>query len=329
MQPSVRRTAHRAVTTARFSISARAFTAGNAAVLPPEPQKSARRVENRTVLVVRCGQLVGLRQRPKRVCSPVCGARRRSMAISPDELRGGLTEMGWSVRKLLSAACQTYFHPCGVAHERRVCRTGRTCTRLTFVTPAELRDAYALPSAFRSFVSVLRTDPCNCKPSFTPFRRCTTASRACCCSARFQARNPARSGFFLRPPAEPVLARAGGCAWRGGAGLHRGQARDVPGIMWRCGDTIAKCDIAGASDTSIRNAEPNDIGKLLRESKITRIFCHRRQVGAAVPQTHRAENRRARHAAALHQSRERRMVAREADRGVPALFFDSRCIFYE
>ena len=27
-------------------------------------------------------------------------------------------------------------------------------------------------------------------------------------------------------------------------------------------DTIAKCDIAGASDTSIRNAEPNDIGKL-------------------------------------------------------------------
>ena len=37
-------------------------------------------------------------------------------------------------------------------------------------------------------------------------------------------------------------------------------------------DTVAKCDIAGASDTSIRNAEPNDIGRLLRESKIERIF---------------------------------------------------------
>lgn len=37
-------------------------------------------------------------------------------------------------------------------------------------------------------------------------------------------------------------------------------------------DTIARCDIVGASDTSIRNAEPNDIGKLVRESKITRIF---------------------------------------------------------
>lgn len=37
-------------------------------------------------------------------------------------------------------------------------------------------------------------------------------------------------------------------------------------------DTIARCDIAGASDTSIRNAVPNDISKLVQESEITRIF---------------------------------------------------------
>lgn len=37
-------------------------------------------------------------------------------------------------------------------------------------------------------------------------------------------------------------------------------------------DTIARCDIAGASDTSIRNAVPNDISKLVRESRISRIF---------------------------------------------------------
>ena len=43
-------------------------------------------------------------------------------------------------------------------------------------------------------------------------------------------------------------------------------------------DTIARCDIVGASDTSIRNAVPNDIGKLVRESEITRILCHRRQI---------------------------------------------------
>ncbi len=155
MQPSVCRTARRTVTTARFSISARAFTAETRNLRRPS-RKKARRVENRTVLVVRCGQLVGLRQRPKKgLLAGLWELPSLDGHLSPDELRAALTEMDWSVRKLLSAACQTYFHPCGVAHERRVCRTGRTCTRFTFVTPAELRDAYALPSAFRSFVSVL------------------------------------------------------------------------------------------------------------------------------------------------------------------------------
>ena len=37
-------------------------------------------------------------------------------------------------------------------------------------------------------------------------------------------------------------------------------------------DTIARCDIAGASDTSIKNAVPNDIGRLLRETEIARIY---------------------------------------------------------
>ena len=37
-------------------------------------------------------------------------------------------------------------------------------------------------------------------------------------------------------------------------------------------DTIGACDIKGASDASIRNAVPNDIGRLLRETQITRIF---------------------------------------------------------
>lgn len=37
-------------------------------------------------------------------------------------------------------------------------------------------------------------------------------------------------------------------------------------------DTIASCEIAGASDTSIKNAKPNDIGWLLAQTKIDRIF---------------------------------------------------------
>ena len=37
-------------------------------------------------------------------------------------------------------------------------------------------------------------------------------------------------------------------------------------------DTIQSCDIVGAADTTIKNAVPNDIGLLLRQTKIDRIF---------------------------------------------------------
>ncbi|MCH5255124.1 MAG: DNA-deoxyinosine glycosylase [Lachnospiraceae bacterium] len=39
--------------------------------------------------------------------------------------------------------------------------------------------------------------------------------------------------------------------------------------MW---DVIASCDISGSSDSSIRNVVPNDIGKLLAETEIERIY---------------------------------------------------------
>ncbi|MDD6981535.1 MAG: DNA-deoxyinosine glycosylase [Clostridia bacterium] len=37
-------------------------------------------------------------------------------------------------------------------------------------------------------------------------------------------------------------------------------------------DVIAECDIVGSSDSSIRNARPNDIESLIRGSRISRIF---------------------------------------------------------
>ena len=39
--------------------------------------------------------------------------------------------------------------------------------------------------------------------------------------------------------------------------------------MW---DVIASCDITGSSDSSIKNVVPNDIGKLLRETEIEKIY---------------------------------------------------------
>ena len=133
------------------------FHRGNAAVLPLRAAKKGRRVENRTVLVVRCGQLVGLRQRPKKgLLAGLWELPSLDGHLSPDELRAALTEMGWSVRKLLSLRPAKHifthveWHMNGVYVE-----LDTPAPALTFVTPAELRDAYALPSAFRSFVSVL------------------------------------------------------------------------------------------------------------------------------------------------------------------------------
>lgn len=39
-------------------------------------------------------------------------------------------------------------------------------------------------------------------------------------------------------------------------------------------DVIASCEIAGASDSSIRNVVPADVGRILRESPIERLYAN-------------------------------------------------------
>lgn len=39
-------------------------------------------------------------------------------------------------------------------------------------------------------------------------------------------------------------------------------------------DTIYSCDIIGSSDSSIKNVTPTDLGRILKESKVQRIFCN-------------------------------------------------------
>ena len=38
-------------------------------------------------------------------------------------------------------------------------------------------------------------------------------------------------------------------------------------------DVLSQCDINGASDSSIKNAIPNDFSRIFRESEIRRVFC--------------------------------------------------------
>ena len=39
-------------------------------------------------------------------------------------------------------------------------------------------------------------------------------------------------------------------------------------------DVIARCEISGSADNSIRSVEPNDLTQLFRTAKISRIFCN-------------------------------------------------------
>lgn len=39
-------------------------------------------------------------------------------------------------------------------------------------------------------------------------------------------------------------------------------------------DSIYSCDIIGSSDSSIKNAVPTDLGQIITESKIRKIFCN-------------------------------------------------------
>lgn len=39
-------------------------------------------------------------------------------------------------------------------------------------------------------------------------------------------------------------------------------------------DAVASCKVRGSADSSIRGAEPNDIGRLLSEAPIERVFCN-------------------------------------------------------
>ena len=143
---------------------------------------------------------------------------------------------------------------------------------LTFVTPAELRDAYALPSAFRSFVSVLEDSSMQLQTIVHTIPPLYDSESRVLLLGSIPSPKSREVGFFYGHPQNRFWPCWRLCLARRCRSPSRTSARCRLRHHVALWDTIAKCDIAGASDTSIRNAEPNDIGKLLRESKITRIF---------------------------------------------------------
>ena len=130
---------------------------GHAEILPVRAAKRARRIEERTVLLVRCGEEVGIRRRPKTgLLAGLWELPSLEGKTGANELRARLSARGWQVEKLLSlrGAKHVFTHVEWHMSGFEVTLAERPAG-LTFVTPQALRESYALPSAFRAFLSVL------------------------------------------------------------------------------------------------------------------------------------------------------------------------------
>ena len=80
-------------------------------------------------------------------------------------------------------------------------------------------------------------------------------------------------GFFYGHPQNrfwPVLAAVLGEPAPATVEEKRALALRHHIAMW---DTLASCEIRGASDTSIRNPVPNDLNWLIGQTQVTHIFC--------------------------------------------------------
>nr|WP_297180893.1 A/G-specific adenine glycosylase [uncultured Agathobaculum sp.] len=130
---------------------------GNAAMLPLRAAKKARRVENRTVLLRRHGALVGIQRRPQSgLLARLWELPSLNGHLSPDEVRDALAAHGWQVGKLLSLRpAKHIFTHVEWRMNGYYIELKNLPDELTFVSPSALRAEYALPSAFRAFLSVL------------------------------------------------------------------------------------------------------------------------------------------------------------------------------
>lgn len=130
--------------------------------IPVRTPKKARTIAERTVILVRCGNLVGIRRRPDSgLLARMWELPAYEGALKPREIRQQLDKEGWKVTKLLalSPAKHVFTH----IEWRMTGYYAELCApvpELMWVTPDELRGEYALPSAFRTFLEVLE-ESCN------------------------------------------------------------------------------------------------------------------------------------------------------------------------
>lgn len=130
---------------------------GNAMILPIRQAKKARKIEQRTVLLIQYQGRIGLSRRPDRgLLAGLWELPALEGHLTPDETRRILTEKGWQIRRLLSLRPARHIFTHVEWHMNGYFIELETRPQdLTFVTPAELHTSYTLPSAFRPFLPVI------------------------------------------------------------------------------------------------------------------------------------------------------------------------------
>ena len=128
--------------------------------IPVRTPKKARTVVHRTVLLPRCGGLVGIRKRPDTgLLARLWELPAYEHPLEPSALRDQLTDDGWKVERMLSLRPAKHifthieWHMTGYYVE-----LSEPVEDLTWVTPSALRGDYALPSAFRAFLKVIEEE---------------------------------------------------------------------------------------------------------------------------------------------------------------------------
>ena len=190
---------------------------GNAAVLPLRAAKKGAPGSSSA----RCCSSAAVRwsasaaARRARPAGRSSGSCRRSRArCPPDAVRQALAARGWRVGELLSLSPgQTYFHPCGMAHDRLLRRAGRAAGRADpcfargaarGTTRCPARSGRFCPSSRR------KHEPANRPPQHPAAVRQRIARAAARLDPKPQI---ARGGVLLRPSAKTVSGACSRPCW--------------------------------------------------------------------------------------------------------------------
>lgn len=133
------------------------FLSGTAAALPVRAAKKPRRIEPRTVFLLRAGEQTALRRRPKKgLLAGLWELPSAEGTLTPAQAREQIENWGLHAERLLSLRPAKHIFTHIEWHMTGYCaECGKPSADFVWVSPARLREEYALPSAFRPFLEVL------------------------------------------------------------------------------------------------------------------------------------------------------------------------------